>query len=34
LLEFPGHWVVVTITLGYVALFLGVAFGTMRKRDL
>ena len=34
LLEFPEHWVVVAFALGYVALFLGVAFVTMRKRDL
>ena len=34
LLEFPEHSVVVAFALGYVALFLGVAFVTMRKRDL
>ena len=34
LLEFPGHWTVVASVLGYVAFCLGVAFVTMRKRDL
>ena len=33
-LEFPEHWAVVASVLGYVALCLGVAFATTRKRDL
>ena len=34
LLEFPEYWAVVSAVLAYVALFMGVSFVTMRKRDL
>ena len=34
LMELPEFWVVVAAVLGYMALFMGVAFVSMRKRDL
>lgn len=34
LLDFPDHGAVVASVLGFVALFVGVSFVTMRKRDL